>query len=187
MKIFAKPRVIRGTQGKSLPLLPSGPGGVRDRLLHGARNLTNFTLPDVYNGGNMPLLTLLFFLFAAAPEQEIRKVLADQQEAWNRGDIDTFMHGYSDSPETAFIGKDVTKGYAGVLNNYHKRYPTNDAMGKLEFTILEVRMLGERNAAVVGRFELTRTAAGGGRAAGIFSLVFEKGSGGWKIILDHTS
>src|ERR1700722_13861591 len=36
----AKLRVIRGTQGKPLPLLPSGPGGVCSRLLHGARHLT---------------------------------------------------------------------------------------------------------------------------------------------------
>ena len=35
-----KHRVIRGTQGKPLPLLPSGPGGVCSRLLHGARHLT---------------------------------------------------------------------------------------------------------------------------------------------------
>src|SRR6267143_5403373 len=36
----ARLRVIRGTQGKPLPLLPSGPGGVCSLLLHGARNLT---------------------------------------------------------------------------------------------------------------------------------------------------
>ncbi len=36
----ARPRVIRGTQVKPLPLLPSGPGGVCGRLSHGARDLT---------------------------------------------------------------------------------------------------------------------------------------------------
>jgi hypothetical protein len=36
----ARPRVIRGTQVKPLPLLPSGPGGVCSRLSHGARDLT---------------------------------------------------------------------------------------------------------------------------------------------------
>jgi hypothetical protein len=39
--IIARPRVIRGTQTKPLPLLPSGPGGVRSRPLHEARSLTN--------------------------------------------------------------------------------------------------------------------------------------------------
>src|SRR5215467_16354926 len=37
---YARPRVIRGTQVEPLPLLPSGPGGVRGRPLHGARDLT---------------------------------------------------------------------------------------------------------------------------------------------------
>src|ERR1051326_3201418 len=36
----ARPRVIRGTRTAPLPLLPSGPGGVCGRPLHGARDLT---------------------------------------------------------------------------------------------------------------------------------------------------
>src|SRR5208282_815018 len=39
---YARPRVIRGTRVKPLPLLPSGPGGVRSRPLHEARSLTTF-------------------------------------------------------------------------------------------------------------------------------------------------
>ena len=38
---YARPRVIRGTRAKPLPLLPSGPGGVCSRPLHGARSLTS--------------------------------------------------------------------------------------------------------------------------------------------------
>ena len=37
----ARPRVIRGTRTAPLPLLPSGPGGVCGRPLHGARDLTS--------------------------------------------------------------------------------------------------------------------------------------------------
>src|SRR4051795_708471 len=36
---IARPRVIRGTQAKPLPLLPSEPGGVCSRPLHEARSL----------------------------------------------------------------------------------------------------------------------------------------------------
>ncbi len=39
-KGFARPRVIRGTRIKPLPLLPSGPGGVHSHPLHEARSLT---------------------------------------------------------------------------------------------------------------------------------------------------
>src|ERR1017187_542139 len=38
---YARPRVIRGTRTAPLPLLPSGPGGVCGRPLHGARDLTS--------------------------------------------------------------------------------------------------------------------------------------------------
>jgi len=37
---YARPRVIRGTRTKPLPLLPSGSGGVHSRPLHEARSLT---------------------------------------------------------------------------------------------------------------------------------------------------
>ena len=42
--VLARPRVIRGTRAKSLPLLPSGPGGVYNRPLHEARSLTTFNV-----------------------------------------------------------------------------------------------------------------------------------------------
>ncbi|WP_446744676.1 YybH family protein [Silvibacterium acidisoli] len=122
-----------------------------------------------------------------APAQAIEKVLHDQQAAWNAGDIETFMHGYQDSPETTFIGKTIASGYQGILERYRKTYANHDAMGKLDFSELKVRMLGENHAVVTGRFHLTRTQAGGGDASGVYSLVFEKGSKGWQIILDHTS
>src|SRR5208282_949434 len=40
-RAYARPRVIRGTRTAPLPLLPSGPGGVCGRPLHGARDLTS--------------------------------------------------------------------------------------------------------------------------------------------------
>jgi len=134
------------------------------------------------------LLPALLLLFAdlTAPDA-IRIVLDNQQSAWNRGNIEGFMQGYNNSPETTFIGKSLTKGYAGVLANYRKRYPTAEAMGKLNFTEIEVKPLDEKHAYVTGQFHLTRTQAAGGEAVGIFSLFFERENTGWKIILDHTS
>ena len=125
-------------------------------------------------------------LHAQAPDA-IRQLLTDQQNAWNHGDIVAFMHGYADSPDTTFIGKTIEKGYQPILARYQRNYASTEAMGHLDFTDLNVRMLGPDHAVVTGRFHLTRTQAGGGDAQGIFSLVFEKQAAGWKIILDHTS
>jgi ketosteroid isomerase-like protein len=117
----------------------------------------------------------------------ILQVLADQQNAWNNGDIVTFMHGYADSPDTTFIGKTMEKGYAGILERYKKNYSSGAAMGVLKFSDTSVRLLGADHAVVTGHFHLARTAAGGGDVQGIFSLIFEKEAEGWKIILDHTT
>ncbi len=126
-------------------------------------------------------------LRAQSSEDAIRQVLADQQAAWNRGDIVTFMRGYDDSPQTTFIGKSIEHGYQRILARYRRNYASREAMGQLVFSDLDVRMLGPEHAVVTGHFHLTRTQAGGGDAAGAFSLVFEKKAADWKIILDHTS
>ena len=129
----------------------------------------------------------LKMVFAQDAESAIRKVLDDQVSAWNKGDIDAFMQGYEDSPETTFIGKTVHHGWQQVLERYKHDYSSKEARGTLEFSDLSVRLLGANYAIATGRYHLTRSAAGGGDATGIFSLVWEKSAAGWKIILDHTS
>jgi len=132
------------------------------------------------------LLLTASLAFADSPEQAIRRVLADQVRSWNQGDIDGFMQGYDNSPDTVFIGKYVERGYAAVLRRYHKRYPTPEKMGKLGFSGLSVRLLSAEYASVIGEFHLTRAASAGGNASGVFSLLFHRTPAGWKIILDHT-
>jgi ketosteroid isomerase-like protein len=133
------------------------------------------------------LLAATCYANAGSTEQAVRRVLSDQVQAWNRGDIDAFMTGYDNSPETTFIGKTVQHGYADVLRNYHERYPTREKMGTLTFTDLTVKLLGRDYASVTGNFHLQRNAAAGGDSSGVFSLVFHQTRAGWKIILDHTS
>lgn len=132
-------------------------------------------------------LVPLKMVFAQDAESAIRKVLDDQVSAWNKGDIDAFMQGYQDSPETTFIGKTVHHGWQQVLERYKHDYSSKEARGTLEFSELSVRLLGANYAIATGKYHLTRGAAGGGDATGIFSLVWEKSADGWKIILDHTS
>ena len=120
-------------------------------------------------------------------EDPVHAVLAAQQTAWNRGDVDAFMSGYEASDATTFVGATITKGYRQVLENYRRRYPTKEKMGRLTFSDTEVTPLGTEFASVIGRFHLDRTSEAGGPASGIFTLLFRKTASGWKIILDHTS
>jgi uncharacterized protein (TIGR02246 family) len=135
------------------------------------------------------LLAALFCsrLTAESAEQSIRAVLDRQVAAWNRGDIRAFMQGYDNSDATLFVGSTVIRGHQRVMENYLARYSTRDQMGTLTFSNLEVRPLGSDHALVLGNFHLERSAAGGGNAAGIFTLTFERKRGAWKIIADHTS
>jgi uncharacterized protein (TIGR02246 family) len=140
----------------------------------------------------IPALTLLAVsgptsTAAASSELDIRSVIEAQQAAWNRGDVDAFMAGYEASDATTFVGATVTHGYQQVLENYHRRYPTKAKMGQLAFSDLEVKLLGADYASVIGKWHLTRTPDAGGDVGGIFTLLFRKTAGGWKIILDHTS
>jgi ketosteroid isomerase-like protein len=123
----------------------------------------------------------------------IKSAMTAQAEAWNRGDIPAFMQEYDNSAETTFIGTEVRKGYAPILERYRTHYATREQMGKLTYSNLEVRLLpsacgSAEYAVVTGNFHLERTAMGVAKKNdGIFSLVWHKGAAGWKIVLDHTS
>ena len=125
--------------------------------------------------------------YAETSDKAIRAVMNAQVVAWNAGDVDAFMKGYEDSPQTTFIGHTVRHGYAEILANYKKNYAGKEKMGTLTFTNVEVRMLSATNAVVTGNFKLDFPDTGAAEQEGVFSLVWAKTAQGWKIILDHTS
>jgi ketosteroid isomerase-like protein len=115
----------------------------------------------------------------------ITKVLTVQEAAWNDGDVAGFMRGYWNSPELTFAGSNgFSKGWSKVSDRYRERYPDKAAMGHLEFTIEEVRLLDKNAALVLGKWHLARVS---GDVGGIFTLVFQRFPDGWKIVHDHTS
>ncbi len=120
-------------------------------------------------------------------ELDVVKVLMAQERAWNQGNIEAFATGYKNAPETVFIGKDLFRGYDGMLARYKSSYPDKATMGRLSFSDLEPHLMDERYAYVIGRFALERDKKHGGNTSGIFSLLMEKTPDGWKIIVDHTS
>ena len=123
-----------------------------------------------------------------AQTDDLRAVLLHSEEAWNRGDLTAFASYYEDSPETTFIGHEVVRGgVQAILARYRRTYPTRESMGKLAFSNIEVRTLAPGVALVTGEFHLERTAAGGGNAAGRYTLILRQTPAGWKIIHDHTS
>lgn len=115
----------------------------------------------------------------------IRKVMDEQALAWNKGDIDSFMKGYWNSPEMTFVsGTKVTKGWQPTLENYKRSYDSKEKMGTLTFSDLEITILGKESAVVLGKWSLQREKD---KPNGLFTLTFRKFKEGWRIILDHTS
>jgi uncharacterized protein (TIGR02246 family) len=139
----------------------------------------------------MKIVALLgFLLFAAAalyagPADEIRAAIEAQQQAWNRGDIDAFMNGYARTESTTFVSEDtVRRGWETVRARYHEKYSDRAKMGTLSFSELEINMLSNDSAVVLGRWRLQRA---NDQPHGRFTLIFRRANDGWKIIHDHTS
>ena len=116
---------------------------------------------------------------------EISAVLKMQQDAWNRGDIDAFMNGYSRSDETLFVsGDDVIRGWQKVLDRYKKKYSDRAEMGTLTFSNLEITPLSNDSAVALGSWKLNRA---NDQPHGRFTLIFRRFPEGWRIVHDHTS
>ena len=128
---------------------------------------------------------------SAAPEPpsnsavEIKSILTDQQNAWNRGDIDAFMNGYAHSPSTVFVSEDeTTRGWETVRDRYRVKYSDRAKMGTLNFSEIEVTVLSPEAAVVLGRWKLKRA---NDEPHGRFTLIFKHLPEGWRIVHDHTS
>ncbi len=136
------------------------------------------------------LFCYLFFLSLTSVGQSkdeiaIKKILAEQTLAWNRGDIESFMIGYWENDSLMFIGKSgVTYGYKNTKDNYKKNYPNTAAMGKLSFTLIQVKKISKQFYHITGKWNLNRTI---GDIGGHYTLVFQKINGHWVIISDHSS
>ena len=124
---------------------------------------------------------------ADASRAAIRKVIEEQQAAWNRHDLEGFMAGYWNSPElTIFSGGHESKGWQAALDRYKKNYQSaGHEMGKLEFANLRIEILGPEAAFARGEFHLTMT--DGKTPHGLFTLVFRRFPDGWKIVHDHSA
>ncbi len=120
----------------------------------------------------------------------VQSVLTDQQDAWNRGDLDGFMAGYwADERLTFSSGDTVTRGWQATMDRYRKQYQSDGKeMGVLAFTDVEIEPLGPDAVAafVRGRWGLV-FAKSEEKPNGLFTLVMRKTPAGWKVVHDHTS
>src|SRR4051812_37663729 len=145
----------------------------------------------------LTIAAVLIFALAASSQSTYRlrsdakftagvtAILESQAAAWNRGDIDGYMAGYANSPDTEFVAGDtITRGWQPVRDRYKTRYDSREKMGTLSFTDIEVNAIGSDSALVTGHWELKRA---GDNPHGRFTLLFRRLAEGWRIVHDHSS
>lgn len=120
--------------------------------------------------------------------KEITERMQTQEDAWNQGDLPSFMGGaYWADDSMLFIGKSgMTWGFDATLQNYIKSYPNPEAMGVLTFDNKHWRALGSDHGMLVGQWLLTRSDSLES-LTGSYSLIWERIAGEWLIIADHSS
>ena len=118
-------------------------------------------------------------------KNKIISVLKEQENAWNKGDIEGFMQGYIKSDFLVFNGsKGPFYGWDSVKGRYLKTYPSKEKMGKLNFKIQNISLISSNVAQLLGQFFLNYPNE---QVSGYFTLVFIKTKGKWLILSDHTS
>lgn len=94
------------------------------------------------------------------------------------------MEDYWKSENFTFqSGNNRLHGWEALLSRYKKSY-TGENWGELDFTDIEVKVLTKSYAYVLGRWKLTFPDS---VKEGLFTIIFQRRSEGWKIIHDHSS
>lgn len=134
------------------------------------------------------LLSLCFYTNGIAQSKEQKAVVAvleSQRLAWNNGNIEEYMQGYWKSDSLVFVGKNGPQyGWNKTLQNYQKSYPNKEAMGELQFNFINIEIIGNDQAFVLGQWKLTRAKD---EPKGYFTLRLRKIHGEWKVVYDHSS
>jgi uncharacterized protein (TIGR02246 family) len=163
-----------------------------------ARGRAPFNRPSHKEGEMTRCLTVFpaFFLALAttspakatsprAEEAAIRRVVADMETAWNRGDFAGYMAAFK-NPDVVFVSKGrFQQGWQGTLDHYIRDYGGDPVRrGRLHFWDVRVEILAPDAAQLISRYRLE----GGGKPQdGINTRLFRKVRGRWVIALNHVS
>jgi ketosteroid isomerase-like protein len=128
----------------------------------------------------------------AAPESrktthhdEVRAVLAAQQAAWNRHDLDAFLAGYRKDEHVVFTTPtESSRGFSELEQRYRKSYNSPEKFGELAFTDIACTTVDGDSVLVQGSWRLVRAKDS---PHGRFVLIVCRFPEGWKIVSDFTT
>lgn len=94
------------------------------------------------------------------------------------------MEYYWKSDDLTFqSGNKRLHGWNSLLSRYKESY-SGENMGNLDFTDIEIKVLSSDFACVLGRWKL---AFKDSLKEGLFTIILQRFTEGWRIIHDHTS
>lgn len=136
----------------------------------------------------IPMIALALVAPAAAaedPQAAITAAMTDSAAGWSTGDMPRFLGIYAD--DAVFVTKDgLVRGKAAIAARYARNYGADAAKrGTLSFRMLGFRRIDATHQMLWAQWRLDYP--GGKTDAGVTSLLFERGAGGWKIVSDHSS
>ncbi|MCI0416083.1 nuclear transport factor 2 family protein [bacterium] len=131
------------------------------------------------------LLLVSSVSYGGDADVEIRQLLKEQDDAWNRGDLDGFIRPYDDTNHLVFLSTVEIRSSKELKERYEKRYKSGKAdFGKLSFSQLQVEELAPGLARAWGRWTVEENSK---RSSGWFTLILQKKADQWRIIHDHSS
>lgn len=117
-------------------------------------------------------------------ENEIKDILGQQKMSWNEENIEGFMEYYWNSEKFTFqSGQKRLHGWDALLSRYKESY-SGEKWGKLDFSDIEIKVLSNDIAYVLGRWQLLYENSS---EEGLFTIIFFRMPEGWRIVHDHTS
>jgi beta-aspartyl-peptidase (threonine type) len=117
-------------------------------------------------------------------ENEIRVILDQQKISWNEENLKGFMEYYWNSEKLTFqSGNKRFHGWEALLSRYEER-SSDGKWGKLDFTDIEIKVLSNDIAYVLGRWQLLYEDSS---EEGLFTIIFLRMPEGWRIVHDHSS
>lgn len=120
----------------------------------------------------------------SAAEKEIQSILTRQKAAWNEKKIEGFMEDYWKSENFTFqSGNNRLHGWETLLNRYKQGYSGKN-WAELDFSDIQVKIIGKDYAFALGRYKLTSQDSS---KEGLFTIILQRMPDGWKIIHDHSS
>ncbi len=119
--------------------------------------------------------------------EEINELMYEQQESWNKGNIEDFMKKYWKNDSLIFIGKSgINYGWNKTTSNYKKSYPSRNSMGLLHFNNIKCLPINDTTHIISGQWNIFRLDSSE-NVGGYYSLMWIKKEDGWRIVYDHTS